>query len=201
MVFLRNGELDLYLLKSGICSTSPLTLQFFLRRKMVHRDYRLIWDISSSSSSSNSWEFFDKMRKCLRKWKSVFFRKRREVSGVKPSLQRANLPEPIWRNTQVFFRVICESIFPIPRSHFGYFLPLLSWLDDAYGTLHLAVDPRLQPKPSLSRYNGQMVIRFMFAGCLNTAARLRIRLTSSSAPENPRLAVWLEIGFEQVIKG
>ena len=26
---------------------------------------------------------------------SFFFRKRREVSGVKPSLQRANLPEPI----------------------------------------------------------------------------------------------------------
>ena len=31
-------------------------------------------------------------------------------------------------------------------------------------TLHLAVDPRLQPKQSFSRCNRQMVIEFMFAG-------------------------------------
>ena len=41
----------------------------------------------------------------------------------------------------------------------------------------------------------------MFAGYVNTGARLTIRSTSFSAPENPMLAVWLEIGFEQVIKG
>ena len=118
---------------------------------------------------------------------------------MKPSLQNANLPEPIWRNTPVFFGIICESIFPIPRSHFGHFLPLLSWLDNSYGTPHLAVDPRLQSKPSFSRCNGQMVIAFV---CwVYTAVGLRIRSTSSFGPENPRLAVWLEIGFEQASKG
>ena len=69
------------------------------------------------------------------------------------------------------------------------------------GTLHRVVDPRLQPKPSFSRCNGQMIIEFMFASCVNTAARLRISSTSSSGPENPRLAAWLEIGFEQASKG
>ena len=41
----------------------------------------------------------------------------------------------------------------------------------------------------------------MFAGWVNTAALLRIRSTSSTGPENPRLAVWLEIAFEQASKG
>ena len=131
----------------------------------------------------------------------MFLRKRRALTTVKPSLQNANLPEPIWRNSPVFFKIICESIFPIPRSHFGHFFPLLSWLDNASGTLHLAVDPRLQPKPSFSWCNGQMVIEFMFAGWVNTAALLRIRSTSSTGPENPRLAVCLEIAFEQASKG
>ena len=81
---------------------------------------------------------------------------------MKPSLQNANLPEPIWRNTPVFFKIIYKSIFLIPRSHFGHFLPLLSWLDNASGTLHLAVDPRLQSS-RFSRCNGWMVIEFMFA--------------------------------------
>ena len=111
---------------------------------------------------------------------------------IKVKMQNANLPEPIWRNTPVFFKIIYKSIFLIPRSHFGHFLPLLSWLDNASGTLHLAVDLRLQSS-RFSRCNGWMVIEFMFAGL---AARLRIRSTSFSGPENPRLAVWLEIGFE-----
>ena len=143
-----------------------------------------------------AWGFFDKMRKYLRKLESKQrseTKKRREVSRVKPSFKNASLLEP-WRNTPVFLKLI----FPIARSHFGQFLRLLSWLDNASGTPHHTVDPRLQPKPSFSRCNGQMVIEFMFAGWINTAARLRIRSTSLSGRSQACCMVgnWLSCCYE-----
>lgn len=134
-------------------------------------------------------------------FKSIFARKRNELLWKRQGIAKVNLPEPTWRNTPVFLNMICESFFPIPRSHFGHFLPFLSWLDNTSGTLHLAYDPLLQPKPSFSRCKGQMVIECMFAGWVNKAARLRIRSTSSFGPEKPRLAVWFDISLEQASKG
>ena len=145
----------------------------------TERGVEVTMTVDSFSSAVSSLRVFRQDAQIPKKikvqgFKSIFFKKRREVSRVKPSLKNANLPEPTWRNTPVFFKVI----FLIPRSHFGPFLRLLSWLDNASGTPHHAVDPRLQPKPRFPRCNGQMVIEFMFAGWINTAARLRIRSTS-----------------------
>ena len=73
--------------------------------------------------------------------KSIFFRQQRVVSRVRPSLKNANLPEPIWK---LFVNQFSGFL---GHSLVTFCLFCHDWI---MRTLHLAVDPRLQPKSSFS---------------------------------------------------
>ena len=81
-------------------------------------------------------------------------------------------------------RKICSDIhLVIPLSAFGRSLGLALWLERTLGTEHLD-EGRLQPRPSDSRWRGQMLSFSTFRGGANIDALDKIRSTSFSTPVN-----------------
>ena len=105
-----------------------------------------------------------------------------------------------------------DSRFPIPRSAFGHFAVFpLPCPDIDWGTLHLMVDPRLQPIPSFERYTfihsfiqswlGQMVMLSVLCVKFGKPARHRVKSTSYTGPLNLYVLKWPEMAFWQLSNG
>ena len=92
--------------------------------------------------------------------------------------------------------------FPILHSAFGHFAVFpLPCPDIDWGTLHLMVDPRLQPIPSFEWWLGQMVMLSVLFVKFGRPARHKIKSTSFSGPLNLYVFKWPEMSFWQLSNG
>ena len=94
------------------------------------------------------------------------------------------VPEPTGTSMPVSRKICCDIHSVIPLSSFGRSLGLALFLERTLGTehLHFVDKGRLQPRPSDSRWRGQMLSMLTFRGGANIDALDKIRSTFFSPP-------------------
>ena len=107
-----------------------------------------------------------------------------------------------WTNLDKYARLFQnESRFSLSNSALSFWLFPLPCPDIDRGTLHLMVDPRLQPIPSFERWLGQMVMLSVLFVKFGKSARHKIKFTSFSGPLNLNVLKWPEMSFWQLSNG
>ena len=81
-------------------------------------------------------------------------------------------------------KICCDILLVIPLSSLGRSLGLALFLERTLETEHLHFVGRLQPRPSDSRWRGQMLSTLTFRGGANIDALEKIRSTLFSPPVN-----------------